>query len=350
MKSRRYSLIIPLIMLAVTAGAIPSHISVFYSQSDKMGWKAIVKGRVLSFTAREDYEQSENLQELRPRTCVTVHLTDPANVRKGDTLFVINDRNLIVSRIKVWSVFPSQSFGTLLVGYGTFDLATMGDRVVMRLQDEYSSGGRIFRARGDYYRDIEEPGKAVAEYKKAIEVDRANAEAHMGLGLIYHRQEIYPIAMSEYLLAYRDISRIADMEDRFVLLSSMADIRFREVFYSNLEPALRKKYREEGKRYCREALLIDATSARMNYLLGRFHYEPSSVPVESDRTARDYFLRAVELEPGHSEANTSLAELYFKYGNTAKARRYATRALETDPSDERARQILKYLDQGYNRR
>ena len=332
------------------AGDSLSPISIFYSQSDKLGWKAVVKGKVMSFAAREEYDKHTDLPDLQDKTSVTVHLKDRADIKKGDTLFVVNDRNLIISRVKVWNIFPSNSFGTMMIGYGNFRMASVGDRVVMRLEDAMAGNAYIYRARGDYYDEVEDSGKAVAEYKTAIEHDRTNPEAHLGLGSIFQRQGIYPMAMSEFLIAYKEISRMKDNEDRFTLLKNMADVRFREVFNSNLEPSIRKKYRGEGIRYCKEALEIYSDSAELYYLLGRFHYIPSNTPSDSDKTARDYFLETLELEPDHAEANTALSELYFKYGNTKKARSYASRALEIDPSNERARQIIQYMDKGYNRR
>ncbi len=325
-------------------------IDIFYSQRDHLGWKAVVKGSVMSFAAREEYGKTGDLPDLQEKTSVTVRLKDSSGIKPGDTLFVINNRNLVVSRIKVWNIFPSASFGAMMTGYGNFRLASIGDRVVIRHEDALAADAPIFKSRGDHYVEVEDSGKAISEYKKAIERDRTNPEAHMGLGTVYHRQEIYPMAMSEYLIAYGEKSRIKDNEEKFILLKNMADVRFREVFYSNIEPALRKKYRAEGMRYCREALEIYSGSAEVNYLMGRFVYEPSTTPQDSDRTARDYFLKTIELQPDHADANAVLSELYFKYKNTKKARNYATRALETDPSNERARQIIRYIDTGFNRR
>jgi hypothetical protein len=44
------------------------------------------------------------------------------------------------------------------------------------------------------------------------------------------------------------------------------------------------------------------------------------------------------------KANVALSELYFKYRNREKAQYYAMQALRDDPRNERARQILDYLE------
>jgi len=128
----------------------------------------------------------------------------------------------------------------------------------------------------------------------------------------------------------------------------MAEVRFREVYNQYLKPEMRKRYREEGKKYSKEALEIYPDSVEVNYILGRLFYKKSSMPEPEDKIARDYFMKVIENDPEHVNANISLSELYFKHKNKEKARYYAERALKSDQANVRARQLLLYIKK-YNK-
>ncbi len=315
-------------------------IKVFDTQSDVKGWKGIVKGEVLSFSSRERPDENDLSGNKQDRTKVTVRLYDSEGLKEGNFLYIVNSENLVVGKLKIRIIFKSATFGHLLIGYGAFILCKKGDRVVSRITDEYSKYSYIHKSRGDYYSAINETGKAIAEYKKAIKLDRGSPEAHFALGEIYFEQNLFQFAFHEYLQAYKRIGRFYDNEDKFRLLKGMTDIRFREVFYSYLTDNIRKKFREEGIKYGKEALKIFPDSEEVNYMLGMFYYKK---PGEFDRIARDYFLKVISIDPAHVESNIALSELYMKHRNRKKAAVYAKMALTADPGNRRARQLLKYI-------
>ncbi len=324
-------------------------IKVFYSMTDLLGWEAVVKGRVMSFSAREKLDKDDIFGKVQQKSKVTVRLSDTQGITKGSELFIINRDNLIVSRLKADTIFKSSSFGHMLIGYGTFRLASQGDRVVIRIKDELSRKAFIHITRGKYYEDRALRGKSIAEYKKAIAFDRGNPEAHFYLGNIYLSEKMYRFAINEYSIAYSNKFRLYDNEDRFELLRNMGEVRLIQIKSSSVPGKLREKYRAEGKKYSQEALALYPESADVNYLMGCFEYVQSSIPLPSDRAARDYFLKVLEKKSNHTGASVALAELYFKHKNYTKARYYATTALESDPGNVRAIQILDYIRKGYNR-
>jgi tetratricopeptide (TPR) repeat protein len=318
-----------------------SRLKVFESQTDLKGWTAVVKGVVIGFSSREDLSD-DNLSDYKhEKTRTTIRLYNKEGLRAGSTLYVINNKNLIVGRLRVKQLFRSASFGDMLIGHGNFILCNNGDRVVLRVFDEYAKYAFVHKARGDFFLSTGETGKAISEYKRSIELDHGYPEAHFALGKIYLEQEMLQFAFKEFSEAYRQIARLADNEDRYLLLKHMAEIRFREVLSAYLPYKLKNSYRNEGIKYGKEALSIHPSSVEVNYLMGMFYHRH---PENFDTNARDYFLKVIESKPYHAGANIALAELYFKHRNRVKARRYITSALKSEPENRRARQLLKYID------
>lgn len=311
---------------------------IFYTENDKMGWEAVLKGKVISFGARLDNEKNDLSDYVHDRSQVTVRLYDNYGVRTGDSLFVINNRNLIVSRIKVVSIFKSGTFGYLLIGHGNFLLANEGDRVAQRVEGESSKYAFIYKSRGEYFEAVGETGNAINNYKKAIELDKGNPEAHLALGYVYMRDNLSQFAITEFGEAYRQITRLYDKEDKFTLLIGMAEVRFREVYYENIPDDLRSKYIKEGIKYSREAIEVYPDSKDANYYLAVFYYKNTE---PDDLQAKNQFLKVIELDPDRIEAYVALSELYHKHRNKEKARFYADLALKKDPANERAKHLLK---------
>jgi tetratricopeptide (TPR) repeat protein len=316
-------------------------IMVFSTVTDKEGLTAVLKGKVLSYFAKDEFDKDDLFGSAQDKTKATVRLYSMEGVNEGDTLYVINDKNLIVAKMKVRNVFKSISFGEMLVGYGKFRLSSVGDRVVQMAEDENAKYAYIYKARGDYYDNTGEQGDAIREYKDALKVDKNNPDAHFALGMIYLKQGVDQFALKEFQESYRNIGRMYDKGDKFQLLQSIAEVRYREVYESFLPDRLKDKYRDEAKKVCREALGINPQSEKINYYLGVFHYRSSN---PDDKKARDYFLKVIEINPSNADAYVSLAELYYRHENMEKARLYADKALEADSTNPRAQKMVKYLE------
>ena len=310
---------------------------IFYTENDKMGWDAVVKGKVIAFGTRLDNEKNDLSESAHERSRVTVRLYDNYGVKVGDYLFVINKRNLIVSRIKAVSIFKSGTFGYLLVGHGNFLLANEGDRVAQRAEGETSKYAFIYKSRGEYYEAVGETGNAINNYKKAIELDKGNPDAHLALGYVYMRDNLYQFAITEFGEAYKQITRMYDREDKFCLLLGMAEVRFREAYYENINDDLRKKYITEGIKYSKEALEIYPDSKDANYFLAVFYYKNTE---HDDLLAKKQFIRVIELDPDNIDAYLSLSKLYYDHGNKEKSRFYADLALKKNPANERAKFLI----------
>ncbi len=316
-------------------------IKVFLSMTDREGWYAVQKGKIVSYSSKDEYSALDLFGKAQDKNKATVRLYDSEGINEGDILYVINEKNLITAKMTVRTLFKSVSFGPMLVGYGNFRLSSVGDRVIQRAEDEKSRYAYIYKARGDYYDNMGSQGEAVREYKNALQADKNNPGAHLALGLVYMNQGLDQFAVRELEEAYRNINRLYDNEDKFLLLKSIAEVHFRQVYESFVPGKLKDKYRSEGIKVCREALKIYPKSERMYYYLGVFNYRSSD---PEDKTAKDYLLKVIELNPAHSDAYVALSELYYRHENMGKARMYAEKAVEADHTNVRAQKMLKYIE------
>ena len=316
----------------------------FYYPNDKLGLRVSLVGRVLSFSTRDGLNENDLNTSLTPKTKVTVRLSTQENIRAGDELFIINDNNLITGRIQVIRIFQSSNFGYMLVGYGHFKNCLENDRVVQQYGTRNMYTATASSSRGDYYRDIGEYAPAIVEYQKAIKLDSKSPRPHLGLGLIYLKQDMLQFAFREFQEAHKQFNHLHSNEDKFLLLQGMTEVRYKEIFEGNLPNNLRERYRDEGIQFGNEALKIYPNSVRVNYFLGKFYYNHLRIDDVNDRKARDFFLKVVKLEPSHEEANMALAELYLRHHNREKSRYYAEKLLTHDRFNERARRLIAHLD------
>lgn len=323
----------------------PANTRAFYSLNDKEGWKVVVRGQVLSFGVDESKSAitkdiSGNLHE---KSQITVRLFSDDGIKIDDELFVINKSNLITGRIKVSNLYKSSSFGYMLIGQGNFRMCHERDRVVQRADEQYSDRAVVYKGRGDYFVEKGDYGNAMVQYKKALELDKNNPEVHLAMGELYYKQDVLQYAYKAFTEAKKSVARLYDNEDKYTLFYNMAQIRFREILETPLTAEKREQFRKQGIEHCKEALQIYPSSIEGNYLLGRFYYKKSMVAENEDISARDCFLKVVEIQKEHVGANIALAELYLKHKNSDKAEFYITQALKAEPRNERARKVLESI-------
>ena len=213
--------------------------------------------------------------------------------------------------------------------------------VVQRDSGDQSKYAYIYSERGDYYREIGQIGKAISFYKKAIELDKGYPDAHLSLGYIYLSDNLLNFAFQEFHEAYKEIGRIYDFEDKFLLLKGMVETRYKEAYYQTLPRKLQIKYINDGIKYSKEALNIYPESKEVNFYLANFYYKN---PEPSDVLAKNQYLKVISLDPKNVESYIALAELYYKYKNIKKSQFYAEKVLKIDPSNERAKSILNMLN------
>jgi len=342
------------ILLAASILIITTHLSanlkyekdtlktkIFFSYGDKVGKDALVKGKIISISTSEELPENELSGLLQDKSKATIRLIDSEGLYSDNTLYVIDSNNLVVSKLQVKYLFDNKTLGNMLIGYGNFKLSSEGFRVVKIIADSNAGDSYIYKTRGDYHYRSGDKGKAIAEYKKAIEMDRSNPAPRLALGLVYYKDEIYNYAYAELLVAYNSIKSLYDNEDRFILLRTLAEIRAIEAYKNANIYENRVKFRKDGIKYCREALKIHKSSIDVNYLLGEFYFRNIDNAADDEKMARDSFLKVLELDQSHVGANIRLSELYLKHNNKEKGLYYAKKASEADPSNQKALEIIK---------
>lgn len=317
---------------------------IFFNHNDAAGRDAMIKGKILSLSSSEELAENDLSEISHEKTKATVRLFTAENVYPTNVMYVIDPNNIVVSKMEVEYVFNNKTFGYMLVGYGNFKLSNAGYRVVQLIIDSGRNDSYLQKSRGDYFTRTGDSGKGIAHYKKSIESDPGDPAPHLGLGLIYYKDAIYNFAYAELYKAYRHKDRLYDNEDRFVLLKTLGEIRFIETYDNYNIPENRIKFRKEGIGYCREALKINPSSAEINFLLAEFYYRGVESGVSDEDDARDRYQKVLELQPLHSKANLRLASYYMKNNRMKMAHFYAKKAIEGDPSNQEALEILKRLE------
>ena len=316
-------------------------VTIYFSFSEQTGVDALVKGKIIALSISEDLPQTGLTNTMDDKTKVTVRLIDNIGIHSETDLYVIDNNNIVVAKFKVKYQFNNKTLGDMLIGYGSFKLSKEGYRVVQIIENTKSGDAYIYKARGDYFYNIGDHGRAISEYKKSIELDMKNPAPRLALGLIYYKTEIYNYAYAEMIAAYNNITSLYDNSDKFLLLKSLAEIQSIEAYKNVNSFENRIKFRKEGIKFCKEALSLNKNSVDVNYLLGEFYLRKIEGAADDDKLARDMFLKVIELNPLHSGANIRLAELYIRHNNNEKGLFYAKKALETDRTNQKALEIIK---------
>ncbi len=316
---------------------------IFFNQNDKPGRDAMIMGKVLSLSSSEELAENDLSEISHEKTKATVRLFTSENVYPTNLMYVIDPNNIVVSKMEVKYVFNNKTFGDMLIGYGNFKLSNAGYRVVQLTIDSGRNDSYIEKSRGDYFTRSGDSGKAIAHYKKGIESDPGDPAPHLGLGLIYYKDAVYNFAYAELYKAYKYKDRLYDNEDRFVLLKTLAEVRFIETYDNYNIPANRIKFRKEGIGYCREALRINPSSVDMNFLLAEYYYRGVEQGSSNDEDARDRYQMVLELQPLHSKANLRMANYCMKNNKMKMAHFYAKKAVEGDPGNQEALELMKRL-------
>lgn len=323
----------------------PEAVTFFHTQQDKEGQKGVVRGTVLSLGAREIADE-ELMQLAQSKTKVTVRLSSIEGIQPGNELFIINERNLIVARFSVTTMFKSSSFGYLLVGYGNFRRVQKNFRVVQEKSDNASQYAYIHRARGDYHLKNGQKAEAMLEYEKGIKKNRAHAESHIQLGYVYLNDGVHEYALREFMEAYKTRSFIHDREDLYRLFQGILQVHYFNAYQSGvIDSDGIKRNIESGIEIAIEALSYFPDEAQLHYYLGIFYFDN---PRSDDIRARDQMLKVIEYDDTHVDAYVTLGRLYRKHDNSEKALMYVEKALTIDPTHRGAQEVYTLLnrDQG----
>jgi len=329
-------------------------ITVFYSKDVKKGWNCEIVGKVKSFSSFNIVKKGDLLNRTQDKNRVTVRISFKEEIEIGDELFIIDKNNLVISRLFVEYKFDSFSFGKMLIGRGNFRFSKEGFRVVKRVTQYRSESSYIYKARGDYFREIGNIGKAMSFYQQAIKHDINNPEAHLELGYLYLNRKMNQFALNEFEKSYLNRARIKDNKDKFRLLKGMTKIKYRQVFFIyngdiTLSKKIKEKYRLSGIKLAKEGLTFNEYDEILNFYLAEFLFKSKNSKKPDHILAKNCYIKTIEVNPKNIVALVALSRLYYKYGNKVKSKKYVNKVLSID-KDNKDAIIMKDYIENYNQK
>ncbi|MCX7793215.1 MAG: tetratricopeptide repeat protein [Thermodesulfovibrionales bacterium] len=175
--------------------------------------------------------------------------------------------------------------------------------------DIYHRGARIYRDQGFY-------DKAKAIYKKLLNLNPSDYRATIALGELSEEKGLTPEAIKYYLVA-------ADMLAREKKRDELANVYQRIL---NLSPSNLQMRIKVADLFYKEGLSGEA--AKQYSVIGRLYQDSGDL-----NKARDYYEKAISINPSERGANLGLSEIYQKQGNYRGAIETLKRLLETSPDD-----------------
>ncbi|MFZ3122249.1 MAG: tetratricopeptide repeat protein [Thermodesulfovibrionales bacterium] len=202
----------------------------------------------------------------------------------------------------------------------------------------YNTVGDLYLKKGDktpaiesfhkaarFFRDEGFSLKALALYKKILNIDTSNTSALYALGELSEEKGLATDAI-KYYLASADILSKEGKKDELL----KAYDKILSLSPSNIP--LRNKVAEIFKK---EGLQIEAAKEYLH--IARLYDEKDDV-----NNAGMYYKKSLDLQPNNNEALLGLSSIYEKTGNPRQAQEYLKKAVELAPSNTEL--ILKYAE------
>jgi tetratricopeptide (TPR) repeat protein len=175
--------------------------------------------------------------------------------------------------------------------------------------DAYSKAADILTADGF-------TSKAIALYKKVLNIDPKKIETHLALGDLNAEKGLTGNALESYKIAADHFTQKKDAVKALGIYQKMADLNPANV-------AFRIKL---GDMYAKEAMTAEAASA----YLGAAEVHMSK---EAYKDARQLFEKVLALDPDNKEVYFKAGVVYFKEGKYNEACKALKPAFEKDPSN-----------------
>ncbi len=184
--------------------------------------------------------------------------------------------------------------------------------------DSFHKAARFFRDEGFSL-------KALAIYKKILNIDTSNTSALYALGELSEERGLTTDAKKYYLASADILSKEGKKDDLLKAYDKILSLS-----PSNI--SLRNKVAEIFKK---EGLQVEAAKEYLH--IARLYDEKDDV-----NNAEMYYKKSMDLQPNNNEALFGLSSIYEKTGNPRQAQEYLKKAVELAPSNTEL--ILKYAE------
>jgi DnaJ-class molecular chaperone len=193
---------------------------------------------------------------------------------------------------------------------------------------------RFRKSEASLVKQLESAFARITQAYETLRDDRLRANYDVKLKARQRAEQIAATAPKRATPAPAEATTPANKAGAAVSLAQRAEIQFKEGF-----AAL-----ELGQRKIAIGLFASAANAAPNEARYHAFYGRMLAEQEDTRRAAEAELQAaVKLDPKNSEYRVTLAELYRDLGLTLRARGEAERAIESDPNNAKARELLRAL-------
>ncbi len=265
---------------------------------------------------------------------------------------------------KKQAIFQKQVEGETAMEAGELDKAVESFKAVLQLDAErfdiYQRLGDLYLRKGlsdlavkqyneiaDIYFKNKLYKKAAPVYKKIIEIDPANVEAHAAMGEIHARSGNESDAKREYLLIAEAMLAKGDLDTALAYSKKAVQLKSIEAYYYLGQVLLKQDKHEEAKAEFEKLLKFKLNHTGALVSMGRIQ-EAKGLADE----ALKFYQRALKVEKANLEALLGSAEIYAKkgdksnagqfysdasasaaaLGDAAKSQQYAAKAKEFNPA------------------
>jgi tetratricopeptide (TPR) repeat protein len=186
---------------------------------------------------------------------------------------------------------------------------------IARINERFLNDYSFVRAGNEFYRHGD-ADNAIAEYRRALELNPNSVEAHQKLGFLLYNVKDVPEEGMAHLLKTLEL-----------------DPRNPQAHYDLGMALLYQRKIDEAARHLTEALRQMPNGLDEQYTPTRLHFHLGEALLLSGRSeeARAHLARAIELDPDHAEAHYRLAQALADLGRTDEALPHYAKAVKLDP-------------------
>ncbi len=264
-------------------------------------------------------------------------------VRQGEVLYILDQRNLVIGKLKVKNVFDTLYFGQMVSGVGHFHLIPAETKIgqLIKAEDKTQENYQIYLAKADNFFEQKIFGESVRYYKKALSIDGNDPHALFGLGKTYYYMKLMEPAEKMLQQAYQNRHFFNNAEDKGEMYIYLANFYIRKAEKSGIDADRKKRsaFLEKAQAMLLKANAQIPDSPQVFYYLGRV-----AMARQLDQKALEYFRSSIRY------GNDFLFENYWYIAQIFKAKKmnkkatlFLQKALAIRPDNYRIKAELKNL-------
>lgn len=279
---------------------------------DPLWWEAVKVG----VTAKRYAERGTRYMEMGDFKNAAAELAVAASSKPKDAEIWFNYGIALLSTNQYGKARKALEHALLIIDEndleGGMSPKTPDEIAFLEIQSNYNLGY--------VYERLGEKNKAIAAYKRAIELKPDFAHPHSGLGALYARTG----KIREGIALCRKATQLAP--DNIGLQRSLAAVYWRAKLYNNAAEVYE------------DIIRLNPNDKGALHQLGVIFMGKRMYP-----EAMAKFKRALEIQPNDPLAHGALGTVYLKIGNKAAAIAEFQTVLRLDPNNRTARQMLRQL-------